>query len=284
MGRKANSKIVYQQLIKDIVIDESRDEIRAIAMLLLNSLGVTRNDILSEKEFELDSQKLAEAVKRINLAEPIQYVLGEAYFLGRSFLVNQSVLIPRPETELLVQLILEENKTKCAVLDIGTGSGCIAISLALDLKSSRVHALDFSKAALEVAKKNAARLNAHITFHHLDILKDLPALTDLDIIVSNPPYVMDNERKNMTQNVLSYEPHSALFVPDENPLIFYEVLAKIGKEVLKPKGKFFVEINAQLGKEVVDCFAKNDYSEIEIIKDLDGKGRIVCGSNRHNKY
>lgn len=278
MGRKANSKIVYQQLIKDIVIDESRDEIRAIAMLLLNSLGVTRNDILSEKEFELDSQKLAEAVKRINLAEPIQYVLGEAHFLGRSFLVNQSVLIPRPETELLVQLILEENKTKCAVLDIGTGSGCIAISLALDLKSSRVHALDFSKAALEVAKKNAARLNAPITFHHLDILKDLPALTHLDIIVSNPPYVMDNERKSMTQNVLSYEPHSALFVPDENPLIFYEALTKIGKAVLKPKGKFFVEINAQLGKEVVECFSKNGYSEIEIIKDLDGKDRIVCGA------
>ena len=275
MGRKANSKIVYQQLIKDIVIDESCDEIRAIAMLLLNSLGVTRNDILSEKEFELDSQKLAEAVKRINLAEPIQYVLGEAYFLGRSFLVNQSVLIPRPETELLVQLILEENKTKCAVLDIGTGSGCIAISLALDLKGSQVHALDFSKPALEVAKKNATRLNATITFHHLDILKDLPTLTDLDIIVSNPPYVMDNERKNMTQNVLSYEPHSALFVPDENPLIFYEALARIGKEVLKPKGKFFVEINALLGKEVASCFVENGYSGIEIIKDLDRKDRIV---------
>ena len=275
MGRKANSKIVYQQLIKDIVIDESCDEIRAIAMLLLNSLGVTRNDILSEKEFELDSQKLAEAVKRINLAEPIQYVLGEAYFLGRSFLVNQSVLIPRPETELLVQLILEENKTKCAVLDIGTGSGCIAISLALDLKGSQVHALDFSKAALEVAKKNATRLNATITFHHLDILKDLPPLTDLDIIVSNPPYVMDNERKNMTQNVLSYEPHSALFVPDENPLIFYEALAKSGKTFLKPEGKIFVEINALLGKEVANCFVENGYSGIEIIKDLDRKDRIV---------
>jgi release factor glutamine methyltransferase len=274
MGSKTNSKIVYQHLIKNITINENADEIRAIALLLMDHFGASRSEVLAEKEIEIDFGKINEMVARINQYEPIQYILGEAYFFGRKFNVNRSVLIPRPETELLVQLIVEEKITSPIMLDIGTGSGCIPISLALEIPSAQVHALDISEGALSIAKANAKNLSTHVSFFQLDILKETPALSELDVIVSNPPYVTHKEKSAMNKNVLDYEPHLALFVEDNDPLQFYKVIAERSKYLLKRNGSIFVEINPQFGKEVAVLFQDQDF-KTKIIKDMEGKDRVV---------
>jgi release factor glutamine methyltransferase len=274
MGSQTNSKIVYQQLIERITINESVDEIRAIALLLMDHFGTSRSDIMAGKEIEVTTEALNEIVARINRDEPIQYILGEAYFFGRKFRVNRSVLIPRPETELLVQLIIEEKIKSPAVLDIGTGSGCIPISVVLEIPSSTVYALDVSKEALSVATENSMKLNASVHFFQIDILKQTPPLSDLDIIMSNPPYVTKKEKSSIAKNVLSYEPHLALFVPNEDPLLFYKAIAEKSKHLLKQTGKVFVEINPLYGKETVALFQQHGFSA-KVIKDMEGKDRVV---------
>ncbi len=272
-----NSKKLFEWLIKSIQLDESQDEIQSIVYLLLeDGFGLTKTDIIAGREIEaVKLETFSEVVHRINQKEPIQYILGKAEFYGRQFIVDKSVLIPRPETELLIMSIINDNVSAPTILDIGTGTGSIAITLAAELPSSKVYAIDISEDALDVAKRNGQQLKSKVHFSKSDILKDEIVDHRFDIIVSNPPYITQTEKSSMKSNVLDFEPHLALFVSNEDPLIFYEAIAKNGRFLLKPGGKVYLEINERFGTNVSNLFRSEGYSDIQIIKDLDGKDRIV---------
>lgn len=275
-----NSKDLFRDLRKRITLALDASETESILYRVLEEVsGITRSDIISQKAVSLTAREISaldSIIDRINTSEPVQYILGKADFFGREFLVNTSVLIPRPETELLVEEVLTHaSNTSGKILDIGTGSGCIAVTLSRELPKADVYAFDISEEALQTARSNAARLNANVTFQQVDILKDEIMLRDLDCIVSNPPYVAVSERDSMHDNVLNYEPHLALFVPDNDPLIFYKIIATKGKEALKSGGRLVVEINERFGKEVCAVFAGAGLSDVRIIKDLQNKDRIV---------
>lgn len=221
-------------------------------------------------------EKIEDMVRRLKNYEPIQYIVGETEFFGMPFFVDQNTLIPRPETEELVELVLNENAgVNLSVLDIGTGSGCIAISLARHMKDASVGAWDISSGALETASRNAARNNARVGFEKVDVLGEYPTDRKYDIIVSNPPYVLDSEKAVMEQNVLRYEPHSALFVPDDDALRFYERIADIAAAILKKKGRIYFEINRAKGKETADMLSERGFFNISVLKDLSGNERMV---------
>ena len=275
-----NSKKLFEWLAQSIQLDESRDEIHSIVYLLLEAkFGLTKMDIMVGREIEpVILVSFTEILNRINQKEPIQYILGKAEFYGRQFAVTKSVLIPRPETELLIRSIIDDHVSAPTILDIGTGTGCIAITLALEMPSSQVYAIDISDDALLVAKHNAQNLNSKVHFSKSDILKDEGVQHRFDIIVSNPPYVTDTEKSTMKSNVLDFEPHLALFVSNEDPLIFYKAIAKKGRSILKPKGKVYMEINERFGPTVSNLFKSEGYIDILLIKDLDGKDRIVTAT------
>lgn len=227
-------------------------------------------------------EQIHRIVDRLLLAEPIQYVLGEAFFYNHIFRVNKHTLIPRPETEELVGLILSDYaaKKECRILDVGTGSGCIALSLAKYLPEAQVVALDVSAGALEVARENARLLDVgNVSFVQADILAahDWPTLLGgaFDCIVSNPPYILMEEQAAMDRNVLDYEPADALFVPDDDPLLFYRTIAALGRELIRPAGGLYFEINARYGPELVALLKQMNYQGIELIRDLSGKDRII---------
>lgn len=283
-----NSKAVFHELVEKITLPEHPDEIRSIASILMESMfGLTKTEIMSGKFINVrpeDDSRLENWVERLNVHEPIQYIVEQTYFYRRKFLVDSSVLIPRPETEILVSIVLSSTiaisrKPGKRILDIGTGSGCIPITLALEWPGSTVYATDVSAAALEVAKKNAAAHNAHVNFLEHDILREKLPFRDLDVIVSNPPYVRRSESADMQPNVLRYEPHSALFVPDNDPLIFYREILRQAKAVLAESGLVAVEINEKFGAEVTALFKENGFTDVQILTDLSGKPRIVCGKN-----
>ena len=220
------------------------------------------------------------AVKDLLKNKPIQYIIGETEFCDLKFKVNENVLIPRPETSELVYKIVERQKTKdkrqLSILDIGTGSGCIAISLAKNIPGSKVHALDISEKALEVAKENAINNNVDVTFINDDILSLKNNIeTKFDIIVSNPPYVRELEKAEMRDNVLNWEPHNALFVSDNDPLIFYRNILEFAQTHLNENGEIWFEINEYLGKEMTVLCKEYGFSDIEIFKDFRGKERVV---------
>jgi release factor glutamine methyltransferase len=271
-----NSKTLFQQLIQQIHLAADPDEIKSILYLLFEKeFGLTRTDILAEKEIPFnDPEKIDSLLQRINNDEPIQYILGEAEFFGRRFVVNLSVLIPRPETELIIQLAKAEKVLPSSILDIGTGSGCLAITLALEIPKCRVYGLDISEKALAVARTNSELLRADVHFLYCDILTQTPDLSSLDLIVSNPPYVMEKERIQMSRNVVAFEPALALFVPDSNPLLFYYAIAQKGKKMLRPKGIALVEINEKLGEETSHLFQQVGYNT-EIVTDINGKDRVL---------
>jgi release factor glutamine methyltransferase len=210
--------------------------------------------------------------------EPVQYVLHESWFCGMKFYVDEHVLIPRPETEELVEWVATSTApASLAILDVGTGSGCIAISLKKRLPAALVHACDVSPDALKVARRNASTLGADIDFLLLDILdsslwKDLPRL---DLIVSNPPYIPIKEKHAMSSHVVDHEPHLALFVKDDDPGIFYQAIARLGQERLSPGGTLYAEIHEDLAGLVVGLFKKAGYQEITVRKDMQGKNRMV---------
>lgn len=220
------------------------------------------------------------AVKDLLKNKPLQYIIGETEFCDLKFKVNENVLIPRPETSELVHLIAKSQKPKVnsqqSILDIGTGSGCIAISLAKQLPQSQVYALDISEKALCVAKDNAYINNVDITFIHDDILSLRNKIeTKFDIIVSNPPYVRDLEKAEMRDNVLNWEPHNALFVSDNDPLIFYRNILEFAKTHLKENGEVWFEINEYLGKEMKDLCCEMGFSNVNIYKDFREKERFL---------
>ncbi|MCQ2286827.1 MAG: peptide chain release factor N(5)-glutamine methyltransferase [Bacteroidales bacterium] len=222
-------------------------------------------------------------LERLSRGEPIQYVMGQTEFYGLTFGVNPSVLIPRPETEELVDAIINkvDKNQKIRILDIGTGSGAIAISLAAHLPNAEVFAVDCSEKALAVAQNNAKNNAVQVTFVKWNIFDSIPAtIKDIDILVSNPPYIPVNERDKMQINVTAYEPSLALFVPDDAPIIFYKHIAEVGKTLLKPQGSIAVEIHEDFGNQVVDTFTKEKFKEVTLMKDLNGKDRFVfCKKN-----
>jgi len=279
-----NSKEIVKDLQRQIHLPEPPSEIETITHLIAEKiLNLSYAEIAAEKLVEISPAQeanLQKVVERINRHEPLQYVLEEAYFFGRSFFVNSSVLIPRPETELLVEEVIRSvNLTEAGtIIDIGTGSGCIAITLAKELPSKKIVAVDVSADALAVAWRNANQLKARIDFAQLDILNN-ELQGSVELIVSNPPYIAAVEAESMKANVVAYEPHLALFVPNDDPLVFYKAIAQQGKRVLTPQGKVFVEINERFGKEVAEVFRAHGYTEIRIIKDYQEKDRIVIATN-----
>lgn len=240
-------------------------------------LALNPNQNISDKDVEF----FREALERLRNQEPIQYILGNTEFFGLLFKVDKSVLIPRPETEELVSLILKTAKSQkpiadgYKILDLGTGSGCIAIALARHLPKAEVWALDISKEALNIAQQNADLNEVAINFVEADILNLKTLHTKFDIIVSNPPYVKQNEKSLMKPNVLNYEPHLALFVSDDNSLIFYDKIATFAKTNLKPNGTLFFEINQYLGNELTQLLKQKGFINIELRQDLYEVDRIV---------
>ena len=225
-------------------------------------------------------QRLTNIIGRLKQEEPLQYILGKARFHGHSFAVTPAVLIPRPETEQLVDMIVDQNPdSDLQVLDIGTGSGCIAISLARALKFAQVTATDISPRALEVARANAAALKTHVRLLEQDILTCRAPSQLWDIIVSNPPYITEREKASMDRNVLEYEPHSALFVPDEDPMLFYRPIAAYARRALKNGGRLYLEINRAMAQQVCDTLRKSGLSNIQIYNDFNGNNRFITATN-----
>lgn len=278
--------------------DYPSTEIDTFFMYLIEEyLGFKRIDIVLNPNFLIDDKKKVffdNALKKLRVQEPIQYILGKTEFFGFPFIVDKNTLIPRPETEELVEWILDEVKIlqksttkEIAILDIGTGSGCIPISLSSLTKNTIISAIDISKGALEIAKKNTQINHVTIDFFELDILKTTSLHNikkqnnsenqeiKFDIIVSNPPYVRELEKNDMKKNVLENEPHLALFVTDKNPLVFYEKIANLSKIHLHKNGILFFEINQYLAKETMQMLSEKGFTNIELRKDIFGNDRMI---------
>ena len=272
-------------------------EIDSFFFLLLEEyLGFRRVDIVLKSDFKITQETLnllQSATKQLEQEVPLQYIIGKTEFYGLPFVVNKHVLIPRPETEELVAWVVSESsrfktfntsikqttETKqLKILDIGTGSGCIPISLKKQLPFAKISAIDISKEALTVAKKNAVLNNVDIHFILQDILKTVALDQHYDIIISNPPYVRESEKKELKNNVLKNEPHVALFVENDNPLIFYAKIAELAKKYLNKNGLLFFEINQYLGTETIDLVNKKGLKNIQLKKDMFGNDRIIVAS------
>ncbi|MCD4682606.1 MAG: peptide chain release factor N(5)-glutamine methyltransferase [Bacteroidales bacterium] len=267
-----------RKLFKDY--DEREADI-FLYMLLDEFCGLTKAEIFLDKERLVNESQLLKVhfgVKDLLNHKPIQYILGKAEFYGLPFIVNPDVLIPRPETEELVDWIIKENldRKEISIMEIGTGSGCIAITLKKNIPDLAVDAVDLSISALAVAKKNAVENNVEVNFKQLDILdsKSRTSLKNYDIIVSNPPYVRNSEKKAMKKNVLDYEPATALFVDDSDPLLFYKAIANFAKLYLRNKGCVYCEINQYLAKETAQIFTDAGF-KIIIKTDLNGNDRML---------
>jgi|TARA_B110000881_G_scaffold37760_1_gene30392 release factor glutamine methyltransferase len=272
-------------------------EIDSFFFLLLEEyLGFRRVDIVLKSDFKITQETLnllQSATKQLEQEVPLQYIIGKTEFYGLPFVVNKHVLIPRPETEELVAWVVSESsrfktfntstkqttdKKQLKILDIGTGSGCIPISLKKQLPFAKISAIDISEEALSVAKKNAVLNNVDIHFILQDILKTVALDQHYDIIISNPPYVRELEKKELKNNVLKNEPHVALFVENDNPLIFYAKIAELAKNYLNKNGLLFFEINQYLGTETIDLVNKKGLKNIQLKKDMFGNDRIVVAS------
>lgn len=276
-----NAKLFIIDALKG-VYDER--EVGNIAVLLLEWITqknkatqfLEKNTLLTSDQENI----LHNTTARLQKNEPIQYIIEEAWFMGLPFKANAFTLIPRPETEELVEWILNDLKsiasTHLQLLDIGTGSGCIPISLKNKVDFLQIQAIDISIDAIDVAKENALKLNTDIDFKQIDftIEKQWSLLSTYNIIVSNPPYIKENERSEMRKNVLDYEPSTALFVPDNHPLIFYEKIKQFSASHLQPNGRIYLEINEQLGQEVVALFTSEN-CQVDLRKDMQGKDRMV---------
>lgn len=299
--------MTYNQLWKRLTAIYNEREAQAIVRTVLDALfGMSLTDICLGKVTQLsadDTTRLEKIMQRLEKSEPVQYVLGAEWFAGRLFDVAPGVLIPRPETEDLVKWTCDEAKEKekednskeergkeekevskkeevphPSILDIGTGSGCIAITVALALPQARVTAWDISTDALAIAAGNAHRLGASVRFEHQDALSAPDDEERWDVIVSNPPYICDRERADMSDNVLSYEPELALFVPDSDPLLFYRAIARYASKALKPGGRLLFETNTAYAHEVAQAMANEGFTAIEVRNDCFGKPRMVKGA------
>lgn len=254
---------------------DSREATSGAALLLEELHGIRRSDYFFEKEKEVEAGDWERVVRLIKTEMPLQYIIGHGYFYDRRFQVAEGVLIPRHETEELVQLIMNDyKKGNIRILDIGTGSGAIAVTLALELNGCEVSAIDISEKALAVASENNKLLGANVQFKKRNILT-VRSLDSYDVIVSNPPYVMECEKAMMRKNVLDYEPTEALFVPDDQPLLFYSKIAELAYGSLNEGGALYFEINEQLGAECCEMLRERGFKEVFLKKDLNDRDRMV---------
>ncbi len=288
--------MTYQELWRRLTLAYVEGEAKAIARMVYEvRYGLTLSDILMGRDTQVPVDELEELAQRLERHEPVQYVLGQTDFCGHTFKVNKHTLIPRPETEELCQWVTlpfsqanESIKTdenprtdeRIKMLDIGTGSGCIAITLAAMYPQAKVYAWDISEEALKVASENARCNHVDVDFQHVDILNpDLMHDDDknpaFSVIISNPPYILNKEREMMESNVLDYEPHTALFVPDDDPLLFYKAIARFGQEALRPDGWLYFEINPMYATALRDLLESLSYHNIELKEDQFGKQRMI---------
>lgn len=276
--------------LRDKLIEELKsiyDEKEAVSMtrFLFGSFGI--NDLFANPDLAVSEEmekKISFAMHELLDHKPVQYVCGKAYFYDLELEVNPSVLIPRPETEELVYWIVKEHEGREAlkILDIGTGSGCIVLALGNLISASHLSALDISEDALSTAQRNAKSLGLKVNYHKINILEEgeWSLHGRFDIIVSNPPYVRSKDKAAMKPNVLDYEPASALFVPDDDPLLYYRAIAKFGRRFLEKEGNLYLEINEELGSEVVELLENEGYAGICLKKDFRGKDRMVRAYKR----
>lgn len=283
----------YRELIHQLTPQVGAGEARAIVRLIMEErFGLSQTDLLLGKDTNLSADEHNDFEKiafRLLQGEPVQYVLGFADFCGHRFRVTPAVLIPRPETEELVQWAIEDfpdtgHQSSINILDLCTGSGCIATSLALAHPEAHVTAIDISEEALVIARQNAYSLGAkNVEFFRQDVLGDysLPVIhSPLSVIISNPPYVRKFEAEDMTPTVLNHEPHIALFVPDNDPLRFYRAIASIARRTLLPGGRLFLEINANLSEESRHILAASDFQDIQLHHDQFGRPRMLRATHK----
>lgn len=269
------------------------EEVFSFFFICLESFyNISRLQLATDPELSITKEEqtpIFEALEQLKQQKPIQYIIGQAPFFGLPFKVNSNTLIPRAETEEIVDQIVKETireiglgnlKAPIHMLDIGTGSGCIAVTLAKQLPEAEVHAIDVSKEALKVAEDNAKLNEAKVNFIEADILetKTLEGVSKLDVIVSNPPYVREMEKKQMRANVLEHEPHLALFVEDENPLIFYKAITEFAEQNLKPNGSLYLEINEYLANEMMGLVLGYKFEDVRVKKDMFGKYRLLTAT------
>ena len=284
-----NIKSLKTYFFTELQTIQEDSEIESFFFILTEFLhNLKRIDVSLHPDFEVsetDLEKWKTIISELKTEKPIQYITGEAWFYGLRFEVNENTLIPRPETEELVEWIVDGLKVKGKgqrVLDIGTGSGCIPIALKKEIPNAQVSAIDISEKALEMAHKNALDNQVEINFIHQNILtsQHLNISTSqsllFDVIVSNPPYVRNLEKQEIKKNVLDYEPHLALFVEDSDALLFYRKIAQLALKSLSPNGKLFFEINQYLGKETVELVEQLGFKNIELRKDFMGNDRMIC--------
>jgi release factor glutamine methyltransferase len=272
---------IYQKL-SELLKPVWNQEAYALSKYLLTEvLDIQWMEFISDPLIEISKNKarqLDRILERLFHMEPIQYILGYTYFLDRKFKVSPDVLIPRPETEELVYTIINENKIRNPeILDIGTGSGCIGISLALELGTRTFTGIDKSSRTLKVAETNAGEFSIKMNSIKLDVLKNEVHISRYDIVASNPPYVRPSEKKFMKKNVLDYEPSRALFVPEGDPLIFFRKISSLSLDILSPGGMLFLEINEKYGKEIKKLLLDRNYKDVKVKQDIHGKDRFVYG-------
>lgn len=269
------SPILIQQIIDAITPHYEPSEARAIAFRCLDlGWNLSSMDIILKKEVDVPAD-WSSRLARLAAGEPLQYVMGKTYFRDHLFQVSADTLIPRPETEELVDLVLRHAPENASVLDVGTGSGCIPISLKLERPSLSVEAWDISAGALEMARQNATALEAEVKFKQQDIFAWHSSEGNWDVIVSNPPYVTEEEKKEMANHVLDFEPPLALFVPNDDALKYYAALADFALERLTPRGYLCLEINQYFGTQTVELLFSKGFQEVKLLKDFKGNDRMI---------
>ena len=279
----AQASLLFKNFVSGLTSLYDKDEATSITRVVFKErLNISRTDIAIDPSLEIsknDKNKLDRISKKLLEGVPVQHILGYADFYGLKFKVNKNVLIPRPETEELVQWIIKENgkKTGIKILDVGTGTGCISIALAKELMNASVTGIDISDKALRLARINAKMNDAKVQFKELDVLQksNWNKLGKFNIIVSNPPYVTEREKEAMHINVLNHDPHLALFVPDDDPLIFYNKISDMALLDLSPGGQLYFEINEAFGNEIKDMLEAKGFKHVVIRKDLNGKDRFA---------
>ena len=277
-----SSKKLLQYITDRIEINEPQTEVNSLAYMVIEHLfHIDKTEVIVDRSIYIRTKEikaLDKLISRINNNEPIQYIVGEAEFYGRKFTVDSTVLIPRPETEELVALIIKENRDKkVKFLDIGTGTGCIPITISKELKDTKPYAIDFDPRVIKTARANAAKFDVEIEFLLIDILTEPIPGGPFDVIISNPPYVRESEKGQMKPNVLEHEPHTALFVNDKDPLLYYRRIGELSQSALKDGGRLYFEVHEEFAEDIKAMLEVMEYHSVRIIKDMNDKNRIVHG-------
>lgn len=279
----ATRREIYNLLYRTASELYDEGEARQIAeMLILAKGNISRNDLIIEPNKELIINNIDTIITELRSWRPVQYIIGYADFRDIELRVSEGVLIPRPETEELVEWIVSETYKGATILDIGTGSGAIAIALSREVASSQVWAMDISPEALTIARDNGTRYAPNVVFVEGDALANFDTIFNekFDVVVSNPPYIPQSDEKRIRKNVLDYEPSTALFVPDNDPLLFYRSIARTSKKILKRDGKLYFEIYELLAHEMIAMLKDEGYSDVTLREDFRGKPRMICATLR----